>query len=446
MGKNVRSNALYCYDEQAELSILAAITIHPERLYEVPFLKPEHFYLEKHRRYFERLLEKAQEGQVGLEVMAPTIVELGMSINDLTDCYLGDEANTVALAENVVGLWKARKTQEIGLRLVNIMQEIRDPREITNEVQVASQTLSELAEEDMREGKGTTMDVIMDNFTEYMMELNERDGELLGVGTGFSKLDLMTHGLRPGQLIVIAGRPSMGKTAFALNIAQHAAVYQKKRVGIFSLETPIFDVAMRMISSLEEINMNALQRGRIFEGPVANRFHRGWQRLKEAKIFVEDMESMGRFTPSRIKARCRKAMKEWGGLDLIVIDHLQLMQPDKEEDRRDLEIGSITRYLKLMAVELGIPVILLSQLSRGVEQRQEKRPMLSDLRESGAIEQDADIVLFPFRPRYYENKVEIDGPENAEIIIAKHRNGAVGAINVLFFGKYTKFTDGESRY
>jgi replicative DNA helicase len=265
-------------------------------------------------------------------------------------------------------------------------------------------------------------------------------GELTGVSSGFKELDRMTAGLQPGDLIVVAGRPSMGKTTFALNIAENAAFGKKATpVAVFSMEMSREQLAFRMISSLGRVNQGHLRTGN-FGDEEWSRINGAINMMKSAPIYIDDT---GALTPTEVRARARRLKREHG-LGLVVIDYLQLMQVPGTKENRATEISEISRSLKALAKELSVPVIALSQLNRSVEQRQDKKPVMSDLRESGAIEQDADVIMMIYREEVYDKNTTRKGI--AEVIITKQRNGPVGEISLNFQGEFTKFADLESHY
>ena len=258
--------------------------------------------------------------------------------------------------------------------------------------------------------------------------------ELVGVTTGFYDLDNITSGLHKSDLIILAARPSMGKTAFALNLAQNVALKGKKGVAIFSLEMPKQQLVSRMLCAEAEVDSQRVRTGNL-QPKDWEKLVDGMTKLSDAKIYIDDASGV---TATDIKAKCRRLMMEEKDLGLVVIDYLQLMEGGGNPNDRNQQISAISRSLKGLARELDVPIIALSQLSRGVEQRPDKRPMLSDLRDSGAIEQDADIVMFIYRDEYY-NRDNVENKGKAEIIIAKHRNGSTGTIELLFQSNITKF-------
>jgi len=268
------------------------------------------------------------------------------------------------------------------------------------------------------------------------------DSDVTGVATGFIDLDRMTSGLQPGELVIVAGRPSMGKTSFALNIAEHAALTSGLPVGVFSMEMAATQLVMRMIGSVGKLDQHKLRTGRLHDDD--------WQRLthtvgklNEAPIHIDETAALN---PLELRARARRLHRQYKKLGLIVIDYIQLMSASGTGENRATEISEISRSLKALAKELDAPVIALSQLNRSLEQRPNRRPVMSDLRESGAIEQDADVILFIYRDEVYNPDTADKGV--AEIIIGKQRNGPIGTVKLAFLGEYTRFDNlaDPSRY
>ena len=267
---------------------------------------------------------------------------------------------------------------------------------------------------------------------ERMQALAESDSPITGIPTGYHDLDFKTAGFQSSDLIIIAGRPSMGKTALAVNIAENAAIKDKHSVAIFSMEMPAEQLTTRMMSSLANIDQHKVRTGKL-DGDDWERFRSTVGILQDTKMFIDDTPAL---TPAELRARCRRISREHG-LDMVVVDYLQLMQVAGTTENRATEISEISRSLKAMAKELRIPVIALSQLNRSLESRQDKRPVMSDLRESGAIEQDADVIIFIYRDEVYDEDSSDKGM--AEIIISKQRNGPIGKIKLAFRGQYTRF-------
>src|ERR671936_210411 len=266
----------------------------------------------------------------------------------------------------------------------------------------------------------------------------DNPSDVTGVPTGFTDLDIRTAGLQPGDLIIIAGRPSMGKTAFALNIAEHVALHPSVRlpVAVFSMEMSASQLAMRMLSSIAKVDQHKLRTGRLSDEEWSQ-LTEATGRLHEASIHVDETAALNAL---EVRARARRLKREYSKLGLVIVDYLQLMSATSQGENRATEISEISRSLKALSKELEVPVIALSQLSRAVEQRNDRRPMMSDLRESGAIEQDADVILFIYREEVYSpDKEEAKG--RAEIIIGKQRNGPIGRVDLTFLGRFTRFAN-----
>lgn len=306
----------------------------------------------------------------------------------------------------------------------------RSSRELLDE---AERKVFQIAEQGAGNQDGfESINTLLTKAVDKVQELFESDNAITGISSGFTEFDKKTSGLQKSDLIIIAGRPSMGKTSFAMNLAENAAVGGEKAVAVFSMEMPGEQLAMRMMSSLGRIDQHLLRTGQLEE--------HDWPRLtssvgmlNNSKLFIDDSAAL---SPTEIRARCRRLKREHG-LDLIIIDYLQLMQLKGGSENRATEISEISRSLKALAKELEVPVIALSQLNRSVEQRPDKRPVMSDLRESGGIEQDADVILFIYRDEVYNPESSDAG--TAEILIRKQRNGPIGMVRLAFLGRYTRF-------
>jgi replicative DNA helicase len=306
----------------------------------------------------------------------------------------------------------------------------RSPGELLED---AEKKIFAIAEQTNRKGGFLPIRQILTKAIDKIDELFQKNTSITGISSGFSDLDDKTAGLQPSDLIIIAGRPSMGKTSFAMNIAENVAVGSGLPVAVFSLEMPGEQLAMRLIASLGRIDQQKVRTGRL-EDDDWPRLTMAINMLAETKLFIDDTPGV---SPSEIRARARRLVREEGQLGVIVIDYLQLMQLSGGKENRATEISEISRALKSLAKELQVPVIALSQLNRGVEHRQDKRPQLADLRESGAIEQDADLVMFIYRDEVYNEESPDKG--TAEIIIAKQRNGPIGMVRLAFRGQFTRF-------
>ncbi|HEY8518506.1 MAG TPA: replicative DNA helicase [Gammaproteobacteria bacterium] len=306
-------------------------------------------------------------------------------------------------------------------------------RPVEELVDLAEQRVFEIADRGQRRGTGLVpLKQILPKTIDRLDVLSHTEGDITGISTGFTDMDRMTAGLQRGDLIVIAGRPSMGKTTFAVNIAENAAIGSQVPTAIFSMEMSAEQLSFRMIGSIGRVNQQRLRTGKLSDEDWS-RIDSAVSMMSNAPIFIDDTPAL---TPTELRARARRLKREHG-LGLIVVDYLQLMQVAGTVENRATEISEISRSLKALAKELDLPVIALSQLNRSVEQRTDKRPVMSDLRESGAIEQDADLIVFIYREEVYEPETPRKGI--ADIIIGKQRNGPVGEFHLTFLGEFTKF-------
>src|SRR3984893_1182009 len=400
----------------------------------------EDFYRNDHRLIFEAaaaLIERSQPCDA--VTLSGHLESLGLldQVGGLS--YLGSLARDTPTAANIRAYADIVRERSVLRQLISAGNLIvrsaleTEGHEAREGVDEAERAVFEIAERGSRGKVGfRTVKSILPDVVNRIDELYHSDGSMTGISTGFKKLDEMTSGLQPGDLIIIAGRPSMGKTTLAVNIAENAALGSGKSAAIFSMEMSAESLTLRMISSLGRINQSNLRSGRLEEQDWP-RIDSAMTQLGNAKIFIDETPAL---TPTEIRARARRSKRE-RGLDLIVVDYLQLMQVAGSKENRATEISEISRSLKALAKELKVPVIALSQLNRGVEQRVEKKPVMSDLRESGALEQDADVILLIYREEVYDKNTTRKGI--ADIIIAKQRNGPTGDIQLTFLGEYTKF-------
>ncbi|MBD3619188.1 MAG: replicative DNA helicase [Chromatiales bacterium] len=402
----------------------------------------EDFYRHDHRLIFRAIADLAERSSP-FDVV--TLSEWFQSRGELETvgglAYLGTLAKDTPSAANIRAYADIVRERAILRRMIEVGTAIadngynadgRDSKELLDD---AERRVFEIAERGARAQQGfRSIKSLLKNTVEHIDSLFERDDPITGLPTGYNDFDEMTSGLQAGDLVIVAGRPSMGKTTFAMNIAEYAAIKRKTPVAIFSMEMPGEQLAMRMLSSMGRINQQRLRTGRLEE--------EDWPRLTsavsmftEVPLFIDDSPAL---SPTEIRARARRLMREHGELGLIVIDYLQLMQAgSRAGENRATEISEISRGLKALAKELSVPVIALSQLNRSLEQRPNKRPVMSDLRESGAIEQDADVIVFIYRDEVYNPESPDKG--TAEIIIGKQRNGPIGTVRLTFLGQYTKF-------
>jgi replicative DNA helicase len=355
--------------------------------------------------------------------------------------YLGSLVKDTPSAANVADY--ARIIHERGLlrALIQAGNEIAgsayhtEGRPISELVDEAERKVFEIAEKGQRRGSGfVQLRQVLSTTIDQIDERYQNQDAVTGLSTGYGKFDELTAGLQKGDLIIVAGRPSMGKTTLALNLAENAALNQSQRqpTAVFSMEMSTEQLALRMISSLGRVNQSSLRNGRLSDEDWP-RINGAIQLMQEAPLFIDDTPAL---SPTEIRARARR-LKRQHGLSLIVIDYLQLMQVSGNTENRATEISAISRSLKALARELEVPIIALSQLNRSVEQRVDKKPIMSDLRESGAIEQDADLIVFIYREEVYDKDTSRKGI--ADIHIAKQRNGPIGDFQLTFLGQYTKF-------
>ncbi|HED36399.1 MAG TPA: replicative DNA helicase [Gammaproteobacteria bacterium] len=353
--------------------------------------------------------------------------------------YLGQLAKETPSAANIRAYTDIVRERSVLRQLIETGTDIagsaynpegRASKELLDE---AERKVFAIAEQGARSGNGFRgIKDLLTKTVEQIDYLFEQDGNISGVTTGFKDFDEMTTGLQKGELVIVAGRPSMGKTTFSMNMAENAAIAQGTPVAVFSMEMPAESLAMRMISSMGRIDQHRLRTGQLHDEDWP-RITSAVSLLSEAKIFVDDTPAL---SPTDLRARARRLKREHG-LGLIVIDYLQLMTTGSGAENRATEISEISRSLKALAKELELPVVALSQLNRSLEQRPNKRPVMSDLRESGAIEQDADLIVFIYRDEVYDQESPDKG--TAEIIIGKQRNGPIGTTRLTFLGQFTKF-------
>ena len=398
------------------------------------------FYRKDHRLIFSVIAALAEDSSP-CDVI--TVSERLESRGELDQAggleYLATLANETPGAANASSYARILRERSMLRSLISAGNEISgaafatDGRTAAEIVDEAERLVFEIAESGARGRAGfRPLKQILPAAVDRIDLLHQSDGDITGVSTGFGEFDKKTAGLQPGDLVVIAGRPSMGKTTLAVNIAENASIGSKVPTAIFSMEMPSEQLAFRMISSLGRVDQTHLRTGR-FPDEDWSRINTAVQLMSEAPIFIDDTAGL---SPTEIRARSRRLQREHG-LGLIVVDYLQLMSVPGNKENRATEISEISRSLKALAKELSVPIIALSQLNRSVEQRTDKRPVMSDLRESGAIEQDADLIVFIYREEVYNQDTPRKGI--ADITIAKQRNGPIGDFPLTFVGRYTKF-------
>lgn len=431
---------------EAEQAVLGAIFLSDAALITATEkLMPEDFYRAAHQRIYQVMVELAEKGEP---------VDLVTVTSDLQDrkwleeiggvAYLGDIANAVPTAANVEYYSRIVEEKSVLRRLIRVATDIAaegyaNEEEVDTILNEAEKTILEVSHRQNTSAFISIKDVLVETYDRIEM-LQNQTGDITGIATGFTELDKMTAGFQRNDLIIVAARPSVGKTAFALNIAQNVATKTEESVAIFSLEMGASQLVQRMLCAEGNIDAQRMRTGALND--------EDWQKLtmamgslSKAGIYIDDTPGV---KVNDIRAKCRR-LKQENGLGMIMIDYLQLIQGNgRSGENRQQEVSEISRTLKAIARELEVPVIALSQLSRGVEQRQDKRPMMSDIRESGSIEQDADIVAFLYRDDYYDK--ESENQNIIEIIIAKQRNGPVGTVELAFVKEYNKFVNLDRRH
>lgn len=429
------------HSADAELSVLGSVLQSKDALFEVlEILNPEDFYSENNKEIYDavRNLNRRSEPvdilTVSEELKKRKTLEMVGG-----RAFVGSLPSEAPSTANAVSYAKIIKEKAILRRLISASADIldksyagkTDPQEVLN---FAEQEIFSIARTTQKKDYTHIFDVLMTNMDE-IDALSSNGGKLTGLTTGFVDLDQKTSGLQKSDLIILAARPSMGKTAFVLNVAQNAALKGSAKVMIFSLEMSKEQLGQRLLSIDSCVELGKLKTGDLSRGDWED-LYIGIDRLANSGIYIDDTPGISML---EMKNKCRR-LKAEKGLDLIIVDYLQLMSFEGRSEGRQQEVSALSRMLKQLAREMECPVIVLSQLSRAVEQRQDHRPQLSDLRESGAIEQDADIVMFLYRDEYY-NPETTEKPNTCEVIIAKQRNGPTGSIDLAWLGKYTKFAD-----
>lgn len=429
---------------EAEQSVLGGLLLDNAAWDRIAdFLSESDFYRFDHRLIFQsiaRLISATKPADVITVYEMLQVAGKAEEVGGLA--YLNSLAQNTPSAANIRRYAEIVRERSVLRKLVTVADDIasaafapkgREVRELLDE---AESKVFAIAEEGSRGQKGfQEIQPLLTQVVERIDELYHRDttSDVTGVPTGFIDLDRMTSGMQPGDLVIVAGRPSMGKTAFSLNIGEHVAVEQGLPVAVFSMEMAGVQLAMRMLGSVGRLDQHRLRTGRLLDEDWPRLTH-AIQRMNDAQLFIDETPALN---PMELRARSRRLARQCGQLGLIIIDYLQLMSGSGGGENRATEISEISRSLKGLAKELNCPVIALSQLNRSLEQRPNKRPVMSDLRESGAIEQDADVILFIYRDEVYNPDSQDKG--TSEIIIGKQRNGPIGTVRLTFLGQFTKF-------
>lgn len=428
------------FSREAEMSVLGAMFLDMQCIPEaINLLSGDDFYIDRHKELFNAMSELYNLGKpIDIVTLKEQLTVRG-SFDKMGGLpFIMEIANFVPTTRNVVHYAKIVSEKAILRRLIKVSDDIADKcyrgdDELDSILGSAEQSILDISR-DKTSGGPIHISRYLGQSVELLASLSEKNHEVTGVSTGFIDVDKRTAGLHGSELILIAARPGMGKTSFALNIAQNVATSAKVPVAVFNLEMPGIQLANRMLASEAMINSECLKKGNIKDSDW-EKIGAAVEVLTNSEIYIDDSSSS---TLSEICARCRKLKLE-KNIGLIVIDYIQLMSTGRRDGNRQLEVSEISRALKVLAKDLDIPVIALSQLNRSADKRDNKEPVLSDLRESGSIEQDADMVMFLYREGYYNPQTE--EPNKAKCIFAKHRNGEIGFEYLTWLGEYTKFSN-----
>lgn len=427
---------------EAEQSVLGSMILDKDSIITaIEILRPDDFYKEAHKEIYEAIIALNDKNEpVDLITLSEELKKRGTleAIGGMT--YLADLSESISTTANIKHYCEIVEEKSILRKLIKASDEIMSKgyeadEEISNIIDLAEKKIFDITQRKSHEGFTPIKSILLDSLNK-IEEMFENKGGITGLTTGFIDIDNKTSGLQKSDLILVAARPSMGKTAFALNVALNSALKGNASVAIFSLEMSKEQLVQRMLSIESHVEIQKIRNGQLSEDEWM-RLVRAMGPLSQAKIYIDDTPGI---TLSEMKAKCRR-LKIENGLDLILIDYLQLMQGDGKSENRQQEISAISRGLKGLAREMNSPVVALSQLSRAPELRSDHRPILSDLRESGAIEQDADVVMLLYRDEYYHP--DTDKKNIGEVIIAKQRNGPTGTVELVWMGQFTKFLNLE---
>ncbi len=433
------------HSREAEEAVLGSVLINPEAYFDVAqFIKPDDFYIHRHKwvwQAFVRLIEQRQP--IDILTVTEDLDQHGHLAEIGGAAYLTSLVTNVPTSLHAEAYARLVEQTAIRRRMIeaaNAIAKLAHQEELTIEAAIdeAEKAVFSVSERRLQQDL-TPIQSVLGDFYDRISDMAARDEEIFGVPTGFLDLEKKLGGLQPSDLLIIAGRPGQGKSSFMMSIARHAAQARNKHVAIFSMEMSNEQLVQRLISQETGIDIQRLRRGKLNDEEW-KLFAQAMENLSGLHIFFDDTPAI---TPTQMRAKCRRLHMEHT-LDLVIVDYVQLMAGDRRTDNRVQEVSYITRNLKVLARELNVPVLAAAQLSRAVEQRADKRPQLSDLRESGSLEQDADIVMFIYRP-------DLADPETvkknvAEIIIAKHRNGPTGSIELVFRDAQAQFVDAATHH
>lgn len=429
---------------EAEQSVLGGLMLDAEAWDKVAeMVVREDFYSRAHKLIFSAMQGLTERGQPIDLITVSEQLELTDELEDAGGfAYLGEIAKNTPSAGNILSYAAIVRERAVVREMIRVAHEIADAgynpegRDSSALLDLAETKVFKIAEQRANANEGPEgIKTILEKTVDKIEQLyNNPHNGVTGVSSGFGDLDKMTAGFQAGDLVIVAARPSMGKTTFAMNLCENAALSGEKPVLIFSLEMPSEQIMMRMLASVGRVDQTRIRTGQLDDDDWARVSSTMGLMLEKGKMYIDDSSGL---TPTEVRSRARRIAREYGGLSMIMVDYLQLMQVPALADNRTLEIAEISRSLKALAKELEIPVIALSQLNRSLEQRADKRPVNSDLRESGSIEQDADLIMFIYRDEVYHD----DSPDKgtAEIIIGKQRNGPIGRVRLTFQGKFSRF-------
>ncbi|HCT7257084.1 TPA: replicative DNA helicase [Escherichia coli] len=429
---------------EAEQSVLGGLMLDNERWDDVAErVVADDFYTRPHRHIFTEMARLQESGSpIDLITLAESLERQGQLDSVGGFAYLAELSKNTPSAANISAYADIVRERAVVREMISVANEIAeagfDPQGRTSEdlLDLAESRVFKIAESRANKDEGPkniadVLDATVARIEQLFQQLH--DG-VTGVNTGYDDLNKKTAGLQPSDLIIVAARPSMGKTTFAMNLVENAAMLQDKPVLIFSLEMPSEQIMMRSLASLSRVDQTKIRTGQLDDEDWARISGTMGILLEKRNIYIDDSSGL---TPTEVRSRARRIAREHGGIGLIMIDYLQLMRVPALSDNRTLEIAEISRSLKALAKELNVPVVALSQLNRSLEQRADKRPVNSDLRESGSIEQDADLIMFIYRDEVYHENSDLKGI--AEIIIGKQRNGPIGTVRLTFNGQWSRF-------
>ena len=436
------SGAVPPHSVEAEISVLGAMLQDSDAVLKaLELLTADDFYLPEHKELFQVMGALSREhSPIDLVTVHTELARRGTLEGIGGDTSLMRILNAVPTTANVRAYIDIVRERSILRRLIGACQNISGEcyRQQTPLEEILASAEKQIFDIAMNRTDGETLQplgqVVVRSY-DMIEELAKNKGAVSGVPTGFIDLDNLLTGLHGGEFIVIGARPAMGKTSFAMNVAAHASLYQGKKVAVFTLEMPREQIAMRVLCSDARVDMQRVRKGTLTEDDWV-RLANSLTPMVAAPMYIDDTAGL---SPSQLRSRCRRLMMEKGGLDMIVIDYLGLMRSDTRVENRQQEVSDISRQLKAIALELKIPVVACAQLSRANKDRQDKRPMLSDLRDSGSIEQDADVVMFLYREEYYNKETE--DKNIGEVIIAKQRSGPLGTVKLAWLSEFTTFVN-----